>query len=561
MLGRDGLAARRPSLTAAVLYALLSLVFVGQGLLPGRTLSNADMLWSGPPWTAAPPADVRSGGANFELADTTAVFLPFFEHTKRVLGESPLWNPHVMAGRPYLANAQSAIFSPFTWPVHFLSVWKALAVMAMLKLFVAAFGTFLLARALAMRPGGALLAGTVYAFGTCFVVWLGWPLTNVFALLPWLLLLSELVLRRPEPLRAAGLAAVVALAFFGGHPETTFHAIVATVAFFAFRLLLVRRDEGRSAGRPGLVFVLALAGGGAIAAAMLVPLLELLLNSGDYARRAALEPSHSDVRFIGAFFLYDYWGRPTQTPLIADIVSNRGYYAGGITLMLAAAALLLGATATRLAVATFGALALAVVLGVDPFFSAVTLLPGFSTAHNGRMVFLVLLALALLAGWGLDELGRSELRRGAGRPLALLAAGAIFCVPLVWMLVSGTLAPGRLGAAVEVAWGLADPPAAPGQGLPDAATVETVRLGALLQWLPLAGAGLALVAVGLGASGSARRALPAGALVALALAILAADLFRANMGFNPAIPLEHAQQPVTPSIRYLRTRPPTASRS
>ena len=63
----------------------------------------------------------------------------------------------------------------------------------------------------------------VYAFGTCFVVWLGWPLTNVFALLPWLLLLSELVLRRPEPLRAAGLAAVVALAFFGGHPETTFH--------------------------------------------------------------------------------------------------------------------------------------------------------------------------------------------------------------------------------------------------------------------------------------------------------------------------------------------------
>ena len=117
MLGRDGLAARRPSLTAAVLYALLSLVFVGQGLLPGRTLSNADMLWSGPPWTAAPPADVRSGGANFELADTTAVFLPFFEHTKRVLGESPLWNPYVMAGRPYLANAQSAIFSPFTGPV------------------------------------------------------------------------------------------------------------------------------------------------------------------------------------------------------------------------------------------------------------------------------------------------------------------------------------------------------------------------------------------------------------------------------------------------------------
>ena len=61
-------------------------------------------------------------------------------------------------------------------------------------------------------------------------------------------------------------------------------------------------------GAPGLVFVLALAGGGAMAAAMLVPLAELCLNSGDYARRLALEPGHTEARFIGAFFLYDYWG-------------------------------------------------------------------------------------------------------------------------------------------------------------------------------------------------------------------------------------------------------------
>ena len=82
----------------------------------------------------------------------------------------PLWNPHVMGGRPFLANAQSAVFSPFTVPVYVLGLWKALAVMAALKLFVAAFGTYLLGRALGMRFGGALLAGVVFAFGTFFVV-------------------------------------------------------------------------------------------------------------------------------------------------------------------------------------------------------------------------------------------------------------------------------------------------------------------------------------------------------------------------------------------------------
>ena len=30
------------------------------------------------------------------------------------------------------------------------------------------------------------------------------------------------------------------------------------------------------------------------------------------------------------------------------------------------------------------------------------------------------------------------------------------------------------------------------------------------------------------------------------MAILAVDLFRANMGFNPAIPIEHAEQPGRP---------------
>jgi hypothetical protein len=558
--GRAGRAwrwwARRPALAAAVVYAVLSVAFVGQGLLPDRTLSSSDGLWSTAPWKADKPPGVRPLGANYELADAVAVFQPFFEHTRRVLPDLPLWNAHVMGGRPFLANAQSAVFSPFTVPVYLVGLWSSLAVMAAMKLFVAAFGTYLLGRALGMRFGGALLAGVVFAFGTFFVAWLAWPLTNIFPLIPYLLLLAELVARRPVVvLPAAGLAVIVALQFFGGHPETSFHVMVTLVVFFGFRLVLARPPGmARRAG----AFALALAGGTALAAVTLVPLLELLYLSGDWARRTEESPSSSDPAYLGTILLADYWGRPTQTALV-PITSNRGYYAGGITLMLAATALVLRPTVMRVAIAVFGALSLAVAVGVEPFFGLVTALPGFSTAHNGRLVIFLLLALALLAGWGVDELAgrdRAPLRR---RRIALGAAAAVFCAPFVWMLAAGSLAPTRLWPALEIAWGFADAPAiAPGETLEAPGdAIATIRLSALLQWLVLAGIGLTLVALRLTGLRLGRRgALGAAAFVGLAAAVLAADLFRANMGFNPAIPVDHARQPATGSIRYLQSRTP-----
>jgi hypothetical protein len=558
--GARGWWAARPALAAAVIYAVLSVAFVGQGLLPGRTLSSSDGLYSTAPWSAYKPPGVRPLGANYELADAVAVFQPFFEHTKRVAPDVPLWNPHVMGGRPFLANAQSAVFSPFTMPIHLMSLWDALAVMAVLKLFVAAFGMYVLGRALGMRFGGALVAGIVFAWGTFFVTWLPWPLTNVFPLIPWLLLLTEIVVRRPGPLPVAGLAALVALQFFGGHPETSFHVMVVVTGWFALRALLAWSRGGRRREdlvRPTLAYGLAVAGGTAAAAVVLLPLVELLWHSGDYARRLKEDPSHSDARYLGALLLFDYWGRPTQTPL-AIILSNRGYYAGGLTLILAAVALVVRPTATRVALAALAVLSVAIAVGTQPLFDLVTSLPGFRTAHNGRLVIFLLVALALLAGWGLDELSRRDRPPRARRRLALGAGAAIFAAPVVWMLVAGTLEPRRLGPALEVAWGFADaPPLAPGGSAARSDAVATIRLGALLEWLPLAGVGLALVALRLtGARFRGRGALPAAAFVALAAAVLVADLFRANMGFNPAIPDDHAQQPTTGAIRYLQGRRP-----
>ncbi len=206
---------------------------------------------------------------------------------------------------------------------------------AVLKLLVAALGTFCLGRALGIRPAGAFVAGLVFSLGTFFVVWLAWPLTSIFCLLPWLWLVADRIAREPSRLSVAAMAVLVAAAFLGGHPETTFHTLVVTVLFFLFRLV---QDTGLVAmgpapgrrlrlGRPLL--------GMGLAGMMLLPLAEFMLNSGDYARRLQVAPGHAETRYLGAFFLGDYWGRPTQTPLNSDILSNRGLYAGALTLMLA----------------------------------------------------------------------------------------------------------------------------------------------------------------------------------------------------------------------------------
>ncbi len=534
----------RPTLGAAVVYLLLSIVMVGQGLLPGRTLSGSDSLLSSVPWQSSKPASVPGLGTNFELADSAQVFQPMLEYTRSQLPSVPLWNPHLMAGRPLLADGQSAVFSAFSLPSYLLPFWKSLAVAAILKLFLGAFGTYVLGRVLGMRFGGALLSGLVFAFGTFFVVWLAWPLSSVYAFIPWALALTELLVRRPGPLPAAGLAAVIGLQFLGGHPESSFHLLFATVCFFVFRAILQwRRTPAPRAGpraliKPAAIFAAALVGGAALAALVLVPFAEFLLHSGDLSQRTNQAAGYWPRKYIGALFLHDYWGRPTQVDLEA-FMQVRGWYAGAATLMLAGAALLLRRSAERIAVVVFSLFCVCMVIGIPPVFGIVSALPGFSAAHNERLLIYVLLSLALLAGWGLDDLSSERLPSITRRRTVLAACTALFCVPIAWLLLAGTLNFNELGAGLKVAWGFAHPPVpAAGADVQGTVTAAIVRDSSLLIWLPLAGAALVLIALRL----RSHRPLPVATFVALMCVLLAADLARANMGFNPAIPEQHCRR-------------------
>ncbi|MBA3263864.1 MAG: YfhO family protein [Thermoleophilaceae bacterium] len=533
---------RHPAAAAALVYAVLSVLLYAPALRPGHTLSAADYLWTAAPWAAERPSDVRVFGSNYELVDSAVQFQPWLEYTRDRLPDIPLWNPQIGSGRPFLANAQSAILSPFSLPAYVLPFWWSLGVIGVLKAFVAAFGTYLLGRALGMRFGGALLAGLVYAFCLYLLVWESWPQTNVWSLAPWLWLLTERVIHRPRALPVAGLALVVAVQFFGGHPESNFHLIAAAVIFFALRLVVLRR-EGALPGvrRPILGFAAGLAWGAALAAVTLVPFLELLLRSSDVEVRQGFSEIALSKKYLLGFALYDYWGRATHTAVDA-FAQERALYAGAFPLVLVAAALIVRPTLQRVCFALFCGFLLAVVLGVPPVPELARHLPIVKTGNHLRVVFILMLCLALLAGWGLDELSERDPPR---RNIVLAVALGLLVLPVLVLAARGDLSAGVLGQALKTASGQSWP-APP----PDAEGLEAIRMAALLAWLAFMGGAVLLLVGRL----RLRRRLGATAFVVLACALVTADLFKAGMGATPAIETAAARQPSTPGVAQLRSR-------
>jgi hypothetical protein len=520
---------RRPTLAAALLCLAMSLVFVGQGLLPGRTLSNSDSFWFKAPWAYEKPAALQRP-SNPEFDDAPAVLHPFTRFTKDNLPDVPLWNPHIMTGRPFEADAQSAIFSPFSVPAYLLPFFTALGWIAVLKLWVASFGTFVLGRALGMRFAGAMLAAVSYGFCLWEVTWLSYPHASVWALIPLLLWSVDRAIRRPDARGAWPLAALTGAQLLSGHPESSFHAEVAAVVFGVLRVIGLRAPWRR----PLLAFAGATAFGFALAAVAVLPFLELLSRSADIHQRAGTaQENHAPLKDALAAFLPDWYGRPTQTPLRLFLLA-RAWYGGAIALMCAAAALLIRPTRGRIATAVCGVACMMVVLGVPPVFQIVTHLPIFSGGHNGRLAILALLCLALLAGWGLDELLQHP------RRIAVWAAAAIFALPIVYTVLRGRTALDAAGKGLKTAWGFATPPM-------DEAIMHAA---AVWEWALPAAAGLVLIAL------LARRKGRPEMLAGLLILVAFADLARAGMGYNPSIPRDFATQPDTPAIRIARAAAP-----
>lgn len=353
--------------------------------------------------------------------DTASFFFPMFSFLGNSLrsGDIPGWNPHSFSGAPFAADPQSGwMYLPAMVLFTLLPLAAAAKSYMLLHILLAGLSTYALARALGIRVAGALFAAAAYEYSgymyirnSCCPNWSG-----LLAWLPVLLLGAELAIKSRNPLAravwwgTAGLALSQILAIFLG--QGALYALLAFVGFTAYRTLIAPPDNLR--GRRARVLALVMHTGAVLtfgfglAAAGLLPRLEFnaLSNlAGGYARQSALNKPG--------------WAAQDWLTLATPGKS----YAGAVTLALAALAPVIARA--RYAVPYWTVLALgALILAGDrptPLHSLLySVVPGFAELHlhsPERIVIIFYLAAALLAGATVSRLSAA----GAGASLVALA--------------------------------------------------------------------------------------------------------------------------------------------
>ncbi|HEX6086256.1 MAG TPA: hypothetical protein VF266_17125 [Thermoanaerobaculia bacterium] len=529
---------------ALLLFAGIALLYVGPGLLPGRTFAPLDIPHDFDAWKHDPTQRVRV--SNTLLADVIVQFVPWDTEILRLAaqGEWPWTNRWAGDGGPLFANPQTALFSPFIWPrlLFGLDGW---AVMGILKLLAAMLCAYWLARELDVPRPQAIFSGIVYATAGYTICWLLYPITGVFTLLAGLAAAALRLMKHPSVRNAALVVLFAALCTAGGHPETLFLGVLGIWIFLAWEAEK-RRDLGLAAIIPSTVGA---ALGFLLLAVQLAPFLSILGNS--YAEVLRPRIAHPfRVWGIVSQLLPGALGSPlrgeldlTAVPLAENFNLRAGGFIGAIVLLALALAWRELSPSLRRGLIIGG---VALVLSWYPpgVWDVVRHIPVLRVLTLEYGVALFVLFGSIAAGPAMWVLA-SRQRRKIGTVVAVagLLAFAFGLVPLV--------SPGTVSRAARS--GIEE--LRERGHLRQSAEVYEQRLGYYLsaaglttfRRLALPGACWLLAGVAL--------ALPLrrrGALVAIAAA---GELFAFGVGFNPAVPMTTV--PREPDvIREIRLRDP-----
>ena len=414
-----------------LVLAVVACGAVFHGWRRGYVLAPTDALRLVAPWGSGSGYVAR----NEQLLDQTVQFVPWMIYTidRYRRGEVPLWNPHSQLGAPFLANGQSAIF----YPTVLLHLWLpetwSWTVSAALRLFIAGLGAYVLAGRYGLRSLSRLLSGLAFMLCGFNVVWLNHPQMNVMPLLPWAILMTEMLIERVALHRVLGAALVFAVQFLGGHPASCIHLLLACGMVWVLRLFFPQEAavgrapefdsaHPRRAGRlngifSGVALLVAIAFGLALAAAQWLPLIEYANHSGAAIVRTDRLKSAKALEFdprylIGVVFPYANGfpdrvaafelRRVTHLPNTNELAPG---FVGTIPLILA----IFGAIKLRRArvvkmwivIASIAALIAIKFPGIDHL---VRLVPGLNVAQNARLLVVSALGLSILAGFGLEGL-------------------------------------------------------------------------------------------------------------------------------------------------------------
>ncbi len=152
-------------------------------------------------------ADGLLGGIVAYERDTFVFYFPLMRWVSQQLhaGVLPLWTPQVFGGYPIFADGEIGL----SYPPALLALWlippeQAFVFLRLLHLWIAAFGTFALARTLGLPRSAAVLAGLVFALGNFLQAQIHHEnIVRTAAWMPVMLVLVERALRAADTPRRA----------------------------------------------------------------------------------------------------------------------------------------------------------------------------------------------------------------------------------------------------------------------------------------------------------------------------------------------------------------------
>jgi hypothetical protein len=444
--------------------ALLACLAVFQGFRPNHTLAPTDALKLVAPWST----DEAYVARNEQLLDQTVQFVPWTIYAKERLkaGQIPLWNPHSQLGAPFLGNGQSAIFYPTTLLHLYLPETWSWTLSAALRLFVAGLGAWALAGHYGLRGAPRLLAGVAFMLCGFNVVWLNHPQMNVMPLLPWAVLLTEKLLVQVTLVRVVLAIVVFALQFLGGHPATSIHLLLTCLLVVIIRAFIQADETSPRTRKPWLQGLLATTAAivfaFALAAVQWLPLIEYARNSGaTVVRQEKLHAERGriftlDPRYlIGIVYPYANGYPPdrvtpfemrqvTRLPNTSELAPG---WVGTIPLLLGVFAITTQRRRRNVLMwIILGGIATLIAIRTPLVDQIVRRIPGLNVAQNARLLGVTALALALLAGFGLEALvtrlkdagDPPKLRKRLALSAAAVASLAIL-LTLVLLIGKGTI--------------------------------------------------------------------------------------------------------------------------
>ena len=357
-------------------------------------------------------------------------------------GHIPLWNPYSALGGPLSFNWQSATFSVPALVGYLVPVRLDFTVQVFVTFVIGGTGMYVLARTMRLGVIGAAMAATAFELSGAFQSVLGWPIASVMSWAGWMFACAILILRGRHRRRYVVLFALIfAASIYAGEPDALVVLVVALIVFFAVVLGLRARRYGglRAVAQPVLDVVLGSAAGLGLAAPLVLPAAQLTAGSIRGTGRIKAFPAYQMVHLI-----FQTFDGSSLSPLLTFSNRGPGYvppagFIGVIAIVLAVLGII--KHGRRPAVLAFGLVV--VVMGalvyLSPLVSFLNQLPGLGEVRWVRALQVLVFALAILAGVGLDVLARSRGSRSVRNWLgAGFAAMGLFLLGL-WLFGRGQL--------------------------------------------------------------------------------------------------------------------------